>query len=283
MASGKTHMQTTAHEWNPADYARHSQGQQRWAKELIGLLELQPWESVLDLGCGDGRNTAQISRLVPQGKVIGVDRSKEMVRYAREHFSSGRFPNLSFEQADAAQLPFNSQFEVVFSNAVLHWVKDHPSVLSGIARSLRPRGRCVLQMGGKGNGEGVIAAFDECLARPEWQPERQSDQQPYEFPYSFHHPADYREWLNNAGLLADAIELIEKDMVHSDRSAFTGWLRTAWLPYCERMDAGRREGFLEAVTDCYLRRNARDQAGQVHVRMMRLQVLAHKASSSIKE
>ncbi len=56
---------TAPHQWNPADYARHSQGQERWAKELLGLLSLKPDEDVLDIGCGDGRITAEISRLAP--------------------------------------------------------------------------------------------------------------------------------------------------------------------------------------------------------------------------
>src|SRR5579863_3531629 len=148
-------MQTVAHQWNPADYARHSQGQERWAKELITLLAPQPDESVLDIGCGDGRHTAEIARLVPQGRVVGVDRSPEMVRFAHEHFPPTQFPNLSFSQADASALPFHAEFDAIFSNAALHWVLDHRPVLAGIARSLKPGGRCVLQMGGKGNGNPV--------------------------------------------------------------------------------------------------------------------------------
>jgi trans-aconitate methyltransferase len=265
-----------AHQWNPADYARHSQGQERWAKELFGLLSLQPSEHVLDLGCGDGRITAQIAALVPQGRVVGVDRSAEMVKHASAGFPASRFPNLSFLQADAAKLPFNSAFDVVFSNAVLHWVKGHLPVLSGIARSLRPGGRCVLQMGGKGNGSRVISAFDYCLRQPTWQ----ADLKDFDFPYGFYHPVEYRKWLLSAGLHPDAVELIEKDMIHSSREAFTGWLRTSWLPYCERVAGPRREDFLEAVTDRYLDQHPCDATGQVHVSMMRLQVLAHKPASS---
>jgi len=266
---------TAAHQWNPADYARHSQGQERWARELLGLVNLQPAERVLDLGCGDGRITAEIARLVPQGRALGVDRSAEMIHYAQQHFPASQFPNLSFQQADAVQLPFDSEFDVVFSNAVLHWVKEHRPVLSGIARSLRPGGRCVLQMGGKGNGEEVAAAFDHCLRQPEWRPGRTFD-----VPYGFHHPVEYREWLSDAGLQPDSVELIEKDMVHSTRQTFTGWLRTAWLPYSERVSTNRREAFLEKVTDRYLHDHPPDSSGAVHVRMIRLQVLAHKPNGN---
>ena len=159
-------MTNPAHPWNPADYARHSQGQERWAKELFTLLAPKPDESILDVGCGDGRNTAELARLVSQGRVVGVDRSPEMVAYATEHFSPAQFPNLIFLGADASALPFHAEFEAVFSNAVLHWVLNHKPVLAGFARSLRPGGRCVLQMGGKGNGDEVVAAVEDCLRDP---------------------------------------------------------------------------------------------------------------------
>ena len=265
-------MKTTAHQWNPADYARHSQGQERWAKELFTLLAPQPHESILDIGCGDGRNTAQIAKLAPQGRVVGVDRSLEMVRFAQEHFPPGQFPNLTFKQADASELPFNAEFDAIFSNAVLHWVLDHRPVLVGIARSLRPGGRCVLQMGGKGNGDQVVAAMESCLSDPKWR----AEWRPRESHYGFHGVGEYRTWIKEAGLVADSVELIEKDMVHEDRAAFTGWLRTAWHPYTTRVSAERREEFLEAATESYLSQFPPDEAGRVHVAMVRLQVLAHR-------
>ena len=265
-------MQTIAHQWNPADYARHSQGQERWAKELFALLAPKLHESLLDVGCGDGRNTAEIAKLVPRGRVVGIDRSPDMVRFAREHFPPAQFPNLIFQQADASELPFDAEFDAIFSNAVLHWVLDHRPVLGGIARSLRPGGRCVLQMGGKGNGDEVVAAMEACVQDPQWRAEWRSR----EAHYGFHGAEEYRGWMEQAGFCADSVELIEKDMVHETRDAFTGWLRTAWHPYTTRVAAGRREEFLEAVTKQYLSEHPADAEGRVHVRMIRLQVLAHK-------
>jgi trans-aconitate methyltransferase len=265
-------MQTIAHQWNPADYARHSQRQERWAKELIKLLSPQPQENILDIGCGDGRNTTEIAKLAPRGRVVGVDRSPDMVRFAQEHFPPGQFPNLTFMQADASELPFEAEFDAVFSNAVLHWVLDHRPVLAGIARSLRPAGRCLLQMGGKGNGDDVVAAVESCLADPKWQ----AEWRPRESHYGFHGVEEYRGWVESAGLELDSSELIEKDMIHENLEAFTGWLRTAWHPYTTRVAENRREEFLEEVTERYLADHPLDSVGVVHVRMIRLQVVAHK-------
>ncbi|MCU1297676.1 MAG: methyltransferase [Acidobacteriaceae bacterium] len=263
---------TKNHRWNPADYAKHSQGQERWAKELLSLVSLSSQDHVLDLGCGDGRITAEITGLVPHGRVVGADRSEEMIAFAAQHFPRATYPNLAIQVADASSLPFHEEFDVVFSNAALHWVREHRPVLAGISKALKPGGRCVLQMGGKGNGAGVIRAFDSSITEAPWRLSPNN----FEFPYGFHAPQEYCEWMQDAGLIPDSVELIEKDMVHESREAFKGWLRTAWLPYVERVPAESRSEFLETVTSLYLEENPVDEQGRVHVQMIRLQVLAHK-------
>ena len=107
--------------------------QQLWAQELLGKLKLRGDECLLDVGCGDGKVTAEIAAHLPRGRVVGVDLSLDMVHLAEERFAPELIPNLRFEQADASDLPFNEEFDVVFSNAVLHWVIDHQP---GAARDL---------------------------------------------------------------------------------------------------------------------------------------------------
>jgi trans-aconitate methyltransferase len=250
-------------QWNPADYALHSQGQERWARELLGLLNLQPSESVLDVGCGDGRMTFEIAKRARW--VVGIDSSQEMVAFASRNFPESKFHKLSFQTADAAALPFRDEFDVVYSSAVLHWVQNHESALAGIARSLHSGGRCLLQMGGKGNSPEVIDAFEATGARPRG------------FTYAFHSADEYRPKLKKAGLTADSVELIPKDMVHSNRAAFIGWLRTAWLPYHRHVPDSQRDQFLEAVTDRFVAAHPPDTNGAFHVRVVRLQVSAHKS------
>src|SRR5690242_304941 len=105
--------------WNPQEYHRHSSEQQRWATELIEKLHLKGDEHLLDVGCGDGKVTAAIAARLPRGRVVGVDKSQEMISFARMHFPA---PNLAFMQMDASALSFNAEFGVIFSNAVLHWI-----------------------------------------------------------------------------------------------------------------------------------------------------------------
>ena len=215
--------------------------------------------------------TAEIARRAAKGRVVGVDRSAEMVDFANRTFPSSQHANLSFRQADARQLPFEHEFTLVYSSAVLHWMPEHQAVLGGIARSLRPGGRVVLQMGGKGNTMDVARAFEECFRETDWRHAAEG----FVFPYSFYGTEEYRGWLEEAGLVPDAVELLDRDMVHPNRAAFTGWLRTAWLPFHAALPDDQRDAFLEHVTDCFLRQSPLDSFGQVHVHAVRLQVLAH--------
>ncbi|MCP4666393.1 MAG: methyltransferase domain-containing protein, partial [Deltaproteobacteria bacterium] len=221
--------------WNAEDYAKHSSAQQDWARELISKLNLHGWESVLDIGCGDGKITAEIADQLPDGKVLGVDSSNDMIALACKNFPQEKHPNLSFRLADAKYLPFKEQFDIVFSNATLHWIKDHKSVILGIKKSLKPKGRMLLQMGGKGNAGSMIAVLETIIAEKEWRPYFSG----FEFPYGFYDPATYALWLKEASLSPIRVELIPKDMSYKDTDRLSGWIRTTWLPYTDRVPLHR--------------------------------------------
>ena len=82
------------YKWDAQEYEKHSQGQHKWARELIEKISLYGNENVLDLGCGDGKVTAEISKIVSKGSIIGVDNSADMIKLATDRFSSAIYPNL---------------------------------------------------------------------------------------------------------------------------------------------------------------------------------------------
>ncbi|MBI5016052.1 MAG: methyltransferase domain-containing protein [Deltaproteobacteria bacterium] len=258
--------------WNADDYARHSEVQRGWAEELISKLALRGTERILDLGCGDGKMTAELAARVPWGRVVGIDNSAEMIALARERFPTEHHSNLWFHEADARALPFEGEVDVVFSSAALHWVLDHRPVLAGIRRALVPGGLALLQMGGRGNAGEVVAAADRLLAEPAWAPSFGE----FSFPYGFYGPEEYAPWLAEAGLAAVRVELIPKEAIHSNRETFEGWIRTTWLPYTERVPEDRRSAFVSALAGAYLARHPADAEGRCAVRMVRLEVEAVK-------
>jgi trans-aconitate 2-methyltransferase len=258
--------------WNAADYHKSSPAQQLWAKELISKLRLSGNERVLDIGCGDGKVTAAISACVPKGSVTGIDNSPDMCRFAREHFPPGTHPNLSFVLMDAGQLEFSEAFDVVFSNAALHWIPDHKPLLAGIARSLCPGGRLLVQMGGKGNAAQTFEALTALLEKPRWAGYFDG----FSFTFGFFGPEEYRQWLAGAGLEPVRVELITKDMVYPDRDAFAGWIRTTWLPWMARLPEHEKPVFIEALIDEYLALYPAGADGIIHVGMVRLEAEAVK-------
>ncbi|HUT37673.1 MAG TPA: methyltransferase domain-containing protein [Methanoregula sp.] len=260
--------------WNAADYNKSSPAQRLWAQELIAKSGLFGNERVIDIGCGDGKVTAAIAASVPQGAVTGIDSSPEMIRFAREHFPRRIHPNLTFIQMDARHLTFLEEFDVVFSNAALHWISDHRPVLAGIARSLVPGGRAVLQMGGKGNADQVFSVLKVLLGNRRWK--RYFDG--FSFVYGFFGTAEYRQWLADVGLEPIRVELIPKDMVYSDREDFAGWIRTTWLPWMTRLPEGEKLVFIEAFIDEYLAMYPADAEGAIHIGMMRLEAEEEKGA-----
>ena len=256
------------YKWNAADYAKSSSCQQQWAREVIGKLELKGDETLLDIGCGDGKVTAEIAVCLPMGSVLGVDSSAEMLALAQSQYSADAFPNLCFQQQDARSLPFRGEFDVVFSNATLHWVLGHAPVLRGISASLERGGKTLLQMGGRGNAADVVAVVERVIASQEWRGYFQG----FGFPYGFYGPEEYQEWLREAGLQVRRVELIPKDAAHQGRAGFEGWFRTTWLPYTQRLPEEKRDAFIAEVVARYLENHPLDDHGLVHVKMVRLEV-----------
>lgn len=139
---------TTPQPWNARDYAQHSSAQLQWDEELIPTLGLQGHESLLDLGCRDGRITALIAARLDRGSALGIDLSADMNQLANAQFPPATYANLSFLQMDVSRIELEQRFDIAFSNAALHWVADHRAVLRGVRACLHSESRVLFQMGG---------------------------------------------------------------------------------------------------------------------------------------
>ena len=179
------------YQWNAQDYEKYSLAQQKWARELLDKLSLHGTEDVLDIGCGDGKVTAEISRLVSKGTIIGIDNSTSMIALASKRYPPKDYPNLSFQEMDAGNLLFHECFDLIFSNAALHWVKSQQPVIEGLFRGLRQKGKILLQLGGKGNAAEFISVLTGMQTDPEWQ----SYFEKFDFPYFFPDTDEYESIL----------------------------------------------------------------------------------------
>lgn len=266
-------MKQKHYSWNSDDYLKHSSAQYEWAQELIQKLLLKGTESVLDIGCGDGKITALIHSYIEKGYAAGIDSSKDMIALARKNFPSKQYPDLKFFLMDATKLIFMDKFDIAFSNAALHWIKDQVSVLKGVKKSLKKSGRILFQMGGKGNAQDILDIFEEILNDKKWRIYFNN----FSFPYCFCSIEEYEQFLNEAGLIPGRLELIPKDMTQKGKAGLAGWIRTTWLPYTERIPGNLRGEFIDEILSIYSKKFPIDDNGQFHVKMIRLEVEAINA------
>jgi trans-aconitate 2-methyltransferase len=138
-------------EWNSSAYHRVSGPQLEWGKRVVARLELRGGETLLDAGCGTGRITEELLQRLPNGRIVGVDLSHNMLRRADSYLGPGFGKRISFIVADLQKLPFEAAFDVIFSTAAFHWVPDHDKLFRSLYCALRPGGCMEAQCGGGPN------------------------------------------------------------------------------------------------------------------------------------
>jgi len=219
----------SAQTWDPEGYARHARFVSELGQPVVELLAPRPGERILDLGCGDGALT---EKLVALGcEVIAVDASAAQVAAARAR-------GLDARVGDGQALDFNAEFDAVFSNAALHWMRDAPRLLAGVHRALRPGGRFVAECGGHGCVETIHRSLIECLN------ERGHDgaaASPWYFPTA----EDYSRHLAAAGFEVRSIALIPRPTpLPGD---LLGWLETFAESFTRVLPAAERAAYLQEV------------------------------------
>ena len=195
-----------------------------------------------------------------------------MINLATDKYTLAKYPNLSFQEMDAGNLNFYDRFDLIFSNAVLHWVKDQKSVIKGMFKSLKQGGRVLIQMGGKGNAAGIVDVLSELTSEKKWN----SYFKEFNFPFYFPGTNEYEVLLIDCGFKLNRIELIPKKKDHAGIESLKGWIRTTWLPYTLRVPEEERETFIDIVAKKYIERNSANSEGIINVQMIRLEVEAVK-------
>jgi trans-aconitate 2-methyltransferase len=256
--------------WDPKYYSSNSSAQKNWGIELLAKLNFKGNERLLDVGCGDGKLSAEIARSLPDGSVLGIDLSEEMITFAKNHYPQEKFPNLSFMQIDASELTFDSEFDIVYSNAVLHWIKAPQAALKGFWKSLKPEGVFLAQFGGRGNAAELLKVVDSIIEDKKWN----SYFKDFVFPYGFYGPEEYGKWLKAAGFSVKRLELISKNMALEGETGLFAWIASTWLPYTQRIPDELEEDFINEVVSLFVRKNPPDDKGHVHLQMKRLEIEA---------
>jgi trans-aconitate 2-methyltransferase len=258
--------------WDPKLYSSSSSSQKNWGLEILAKLYFKGNERVLDVGCGDGKLSAEIARSLLEGSVLGIDLSEGMITFARDHYPPEKFPNLSFMQMDAGELTFDSEFDVVFSNAALHWIKAPETALKGFFKSLKPGGALLAQFGGRGNAAEIFKIVDSMLENERWNTYFRD----FVFPYGFYGPEEYSNWLKNAGFSVKRLEMISKDMALDGKKGIYDWIDSTWHPYTQQVPHRLKEEFINELVTLFISTCPPDDKGYVHVQMIRLEIEAYR-------
>lgn len=214
--------------WDAADYARVGGFVSELGGAALDLLDPQPGERILDVGCGEGSLTTKI--LERGAVVLGIDNSPEMIAAARAK-------GVDAVLMDAADIPFSSEFDAAFSNAALHWVLEKEQTARAIFRSLKPGGRFAGEMGGEGNLTALREALDEELIIRGYVP-------PIEASNWYARPEEFAGVYEAAGFVEVDARLLERPTAieHGVAQWITtfrrGWLDRAAVPEAERAEIG---------------------------------------------
>lgn len=197
-------------EWNSTLYDKKHDFVAEYGKGLLESVPKNDEQAILDLGCGTGILTVQLAELC--NKVIGVDSSQSMIDKAKEQFG-----NIEFMVCDALALPFENEFDVVFSNAVFHWISDHYALLKNIHKVLKPQGLLVCEFGANGN----IATIENAFAKA-----CNSLGYVYEPKFNFPVAEDFGKLLENNGFVIDRIYDYDRPTVLKDNEqGLVNWMK----------------------------------------------------------
>jgi len=234
----------------------------KFGSNVVSLLDPRGGERILDLGCGTGHLTAQIAESGAQ--VLGVDYSADMVAAARK-----AYPDLKFEISDARNLNYRNEFDAVFSNATLHWIHEPELVLRGVWRALRPGGRFVAELGGKGNIRAMQNAFDHALI--EFGAAKEGEVRPWYYPSV----SEYSTLAERNGFEVRFITLFDRPTGLADGEAgMRNWILMFGAEYLAKAGEGKQEEFLGRVEEILRPNLFRD--GQWWADYRRLRFVAYK-------
>ena len=257
-------------DWSAEQYLKFKEQRTQPAKDLaMRLVEMDP-KTVVDLGCGPGNSTAVLQKLFPKAKVMGIDSSPNMIKKAQE-----AYPEIQFAVCDARNL--ENRYDVIFSNACIQWIPDHPALLGRFMDRINPGGLLAVQVP-MNNREPIHQIIQECISSPRWKSFFSETRVFFQL-----QPEEY------AAILAgwtDQYTLWETVYYHrmpSHRSILEWYRGTGLRPYLQVLPAREAEQLeleiLARLEECY----PKQKNGEILFRFPRLFFLAQKPHISSRE
>lgn len=243
-------------------YVHYSDLQRRWAWSFLApyLKEVQEDARVLDIGCGDGKITADIAKFIPKGSILGIDLSNSMLEWARKQYHSLEYPNLLFKEGSFIETGVSDQFDLIVSFCALQHCTDQKGALCEISRILKPKGKVLILVPAMNN-----KAWGQARAKvqnaPKWAPYWQRYT-----PRKFLSVSQYEDLLKETGFQIMKVENILTMDPFIDRDEILDWLEGTFAPVVPKDQA--REFYREWIEE-YLRLDPQsiDENGTIYARL----------------
>lgn len=230
----------TGYPFDGRRYEKASQCQREWGIELIEELQLNGHESILDLGCGTGLITRALANRVPRGHVLGIDNSRSMLEAAERN----KIGNMELMLLDINEMTFDREFDVIFSNAALHWIQDHEKLLCKMYQALKPGGFVRVQFGGDGN----VSSFIKVVRAVMNQPAFISWFEDFRWPWYMPKPEEYKILLSRSEFRTYRVWEENKDRYFPDAESLVGMVEEAGLvPFLAVLPADEKQVFRDVV------------------------------------
>jgi trans-aconitate 2-methyltransferase len=258
-----------AYEFDGEQYQKASSHQKEWGSKLIQELDLRGDERILDLGCGDGELTAQLARRVPRGSVLGIDASQGMIEAAGRHAAG----NLRLARQDINTLDYDDAFDLIFSNATLHWIKDHRQLLQRVRRALRRGGVLRFNFAAAGNCAHLVAVVRRAVALPAYRPYFED----FAWPWFMPTLGEYEDLMRRSEFRETRVWLENADHFFPDAQALTRWVdQPSLVPFLAHLGADPKQSFRDFVVEQMVRATVQKD-GRCFETFRRINVFARKA------
>lgn len=248
--------------WNANLYDAKHQFVSKYGEGLISFLQPKQGESVLDVGCGTGDLANQIA--IQGATVIGVDAASTMIEQAKE-----KYPHIEFNVKNVKNLGYDNQFDAIFSNATLHWVKEPDEAIASMFQALKHGGRLVAEMGGHGNIQSIAKATEKAMndLGLEYKAEK--------FPWFFPTVAEYTKLLDAQGFTVQYMELYNRPTELDGEDGVRNWLKMFSNSLFEDLTEEQKEQVYEAAENQLRKQIYQD--GKWIADYCRLRFVAYKA------
>ncbi len=229
-------------EFDGKKYKKSSIHQKEWGTKIIAELNLRGDERVLDLGCGDGALTKKIHDLLPAGNVVGIDASEGMIKEAKKLETK----RLSFFKQDINEIDYFEEFDLIFSNANLHWVKDHRKLLLNCYKALKSTGFIRFNFAGEGNCSNLFRVIKQVMYDKKYQQFFKD----FKWPWYMPNLKEYKNLLSGCEFKDIKVWGENVDRYFNNKDEMIGWIdQPAIVPFLKLIPEDNKISFRNEVVE----------------------------------